>query len=423
MWQLVVSIERNGARTSVGKIEGKSSEDAVFSYFDNYINASDSRAISISLPLTSEPFSPSQTRHFFEGLLPEGFLRSSIASANHADDADYLRLLELLGSECLGAIQICSPDYLDRETGYREMNDESLQELAQEGAEKSAELVVRSRLSLTGASGKIGVYKSESGKWFLPMGLAPSTHILKQSHIRYRQIVQNEQLCQLTASIMGIDTPESSVMIPQTADTTEQMLFVTKRYDRTFEGSNRYISGLLSPLRLHQEDFAQALGISSVDKYESSDGQYMKKMFDLLRERSASPIEDQIKLWDIIVFQYLIGNTDGHIKNYSLLYDAGLQTVRLAPAYDLVSTIIYRNHTSNMSFQIGHAKDWYQLDRTCFEQAAMELGLNQSILMDRYSELSDRFEKSLQTAANQLGDKEHLDFHFIANQILDKHKR
>ena len=64
----------------------------------------------------------------------------------------------------------------------------------------------------------------------------------------------------------------------------------------------------------------------------------MKKMFDLLRRYSASPIEDQIKLWEIIVFHWLIGNTDGHIKNFSLVYDANLKAVRLAPAYDIVST-------------------------------------------------------------------------------------
>lgn len=418
MQQLMVSIEKKGTQIPVGRIIGESSRDACFSYSQEYLDVSDSRAISVSLPLQEEPFSQKQTRYFFEGLLPEGFLRSSIARANHADDADYLRLLEMLGSECLGAIRISTEEFPEVDTCYRELTESELQDLAREGAEKSAELVVRSRLSLTGASGKTGVYQSESGKWYMPLGLAPSTHILKQSHVRYRHIVQNEQLCQLTANLLGIETPFSKVVSSENPDGQENVLFSTKRYDRTFEGSSRYVSGLLCPLRLHQEDFAQALGIASADKYEPPEENYLRQMFNLLRERSASPIEDQMKLWDMIVFHYLIGNTDGHIKNYSLLYDADLRAIRLAPAYDIVSTIIYRNHTSNMAFQIGGVRDWYQIDRSCFKQAAQNLQLNSTIFMKRYDSLYNQFEKALLSAADQLEEEGCIGMHSLADQIL-----
>lgn len=60
----------------------------------------------------------------------------------------------------------------------------------------------------------------------------------------------------------------------------------------------------------------------------------MKKMFSLLRAFSSNPLTDQLKLWDICVFNYLIGNTDNHIKNLSLLYSQDLKEVRLAPAYE-----------------------------------------------------------------------------------------
>ena len=76
-------------------------------------------------------------------------------------------------------------------------------------------------------------------------------------------------------------------------------------------------------------------------------------MFEVIRKCSSNPLEDQKKLWDICIFNYLIGNTDNHIKNVSLLYAENLNDIRLAPAYDMVSTMIYESSTENMSLGIG----------------------------------------------------------------------
>ena len=147
----------------------------------------------------------------------------------------------------------------------------------------------------------------------------------------------------------------------------------------------------------------------------------MKRMFDMLRQYSASPIEDQMKLWDIIVFHYLIGNTDGHIKNFSLLYDSSLGSVRLAPAYDIVSTIVYDSHSEQMAFNIGGDTDWDQLGRDSFERAAESIGLNNKIFMQRFDAMKERFIPALLQTAEQMqadGFDEALD---IAHVIIEKH--
>ena len=113
----------------------------------------------------------------------------------------------------------------------------------------------------------------------------------------------------------------------------------TKRYDRLLAETESGTEELVRPRRIHQEDFAQAMGIESSEKYERSGDGYMAKAFNLLRSVSADPIADQLKLWDILVFDYLIGNTDNHIKNLSLLYRSDMKAVRLAPAYDILSTV------------------------------------------------------------------------------------
>lgn len=71
------------------------------------------------------------------------------------------------------------------------------------------------------------------------------------------------------------------------------------------------------------------------------------------RRKSSDPIQDQLKLWDLVVFNFLLGNTDAHLKNYSLLHGQNPKSVRLAPAYDLVSTTAYKSSTRDMSFRIG----------------------------------------------------------------------
>ena len=381
----------------VGTIEGDSEYSACFRYSDDYLAQETARPISISMPLTAEAYGPKETRSFFEGLLTEGFLRRTVAENNRTDANDYLSILEMLGSECLGAVQIKGDNYLNIQPEYRELDPDMMFRLASEGATTSADLVVEAHLSLTGASGKIGAYLAEDGKWYLPVGSAPSTHILKQSHIRYDHVVENEQLAMQTARIMGISIPESSIIM--TGDYGEgSVLFATERYDRTMEGTVSEISGMACPLRLHQEDFGQALGIAAADKYEKTGGQYMKKMFDLLKYRSASPIEDQMKLWDIIVFHWLIGNTDGHIKNLSLVYDRYLRSVRLAPAYDILSTIVYDTHSREMAFSIGGELEWDRIDRKCFEAACSEIGLNTRIFMKKFDELSAEFEGALKQA-------------------------
>lgn len=422
MRSLDVAIEMEGRHREVGTINGDSEFNAVFRYSDDYLESPYARPISISLPLTDEPYRPEQTRNFFEGLLPEGFLRRTVAKNNRVDADDYLSLLEMLGAECLGAISIRGKDYQLVDPYYKELDPETMYALAAEGATRSADLVVESHLSLTGASGKVGVYRNSDGKWFLPVGSAPSTHILKQSHIRYSNIVQNEQLALLTASYMGITIPESTIIQTSRGDAENEILFATERYDRVLEGSIMDISGMPCPLRLHQEDFGQAMGISAANKYERPGEHQMTMMFDILKKHSASPIEDQTDLWDMIVFHYLIGNTDGHIKNFSLLYDKKLRAVRLAPAYDIISTIVYDTHSADMSFSIGGETNWFRIDRDCFERAADEAGLSKKIFMKRFDVMSGRFDDALKAAAEEMAAEGHIEVLSIADRIMEKRR-
>lgn len=273
---------------------------------------------------------------------------------------------------------------------------------------------------MTGASGKVGLYyNDQEQQWYLPIGEAPSTHIVKQSHVRLKRIVANEQLCLLTAKNLGIEVPESFIVNTGNSE-DEDILFATKRYDRKMNAKGKTLGGLLLPCRLHQEDFAQALGIAASAKYEKNHEGYLKKVFDVLRNYSSDPITDQLKLWDICVFNYLVGNTDNHIKNLSLLYGEDLKTIRLAPAYDIISTMIYENSTDHMALSIGGMYQINEITRASFEKEADMVGLGKKIVMRRFDIMAERFESAMIQAKEVLKEQGFHHMDAICDQILKK---
>ena len=372
----IISIEKNGQMVPVGSISGEDYRTAQFSYMDEYLDDANASPVSISLPLQREFFSAGQTRQFFEGLLPEGFTRRSVAQWLHLDENDYLSILHQLGRECLGAIRVLK-----------------------EGETQAAsyEMITRQQVKAL-----VGLYYDMAGnQWYLPQGTAPSTHIVKQSHVRLEGIVTNEQLSMMTAAKCGIEVPDSFI-IDLGGGEDKEVLYATRRYDRTFEGAVDTINGLMCPLRLHQEDFSQAIGIPSTSKYEKERSGYMRRMFELLRQFSTNPIVDQQKLWDLIVFCFCLGNTDAHIKNFSLLYGKDLRSIRLAPAYDLVSTTVYESSTREMSFFIGNALSIDEITEASFREAAAEIHIGERFAARRYNFICNHFRAALREAADEL---------------------
>lgn len=402
MRTLQVLIEKNGVPVPVGVITGSTEAPAAFRYTADYLESPGAAPISVSLPLQEGAFSVQRTRAFFDGLLPEGFTRRSVAQRLHLDEEDYLSMLSALGGECLGAIRILEGEDQTEPARYERLSAEQVKALAAEGTSRTAELIAGSHLSLTGASGKAGLYYSEGEKvWYQPFGDAPSTHIVKQSHIRLEEIVVNEQLCLMTAGALGIPVPQSFIINTGCA-ADEDVLFATRRYDRRTDPAGQAVSGLPRPLRLHQEDFAQALGIAAAEKYEREDGHYLQRCFALLRAVSADPLRDQLQLWDQLLFDYLIGNTDNHIKNISLLYSPDLRSVRLAPAYDILSTAVYRSGTRNMAIGLGGAYSLDDIDRGAVAAAAKEAGLGAKLALSRLDAMAKKLPPALLQAAERL---------------------
>lgn len=419
MRKLEVYIEEDGDFVLAGQIQGETWEDARFIYEKSYLENQSHQPISISLPFQEDAFSPFKTRCYFEGLLPEGYTRRCVAGWMHVAEEDYLSVLAGLGNECLGAVRICEPGAGGCSPSYKKISREELLEFAKEGASKSAQFLAKAHLSLTGASGKTGLYYDNKDGWYMPFGTAPSTHIVKQSHVRLSGIVANEQLCLRTAKILGIDVPESFIIA---VGTGEHILFATKRFDRLMQEDSRVIDGKKVPFRLQQEDFAQALGVPASQKYEKIGDSYLKRVFTLLRQYSDNPVEDQLKLWDICIFNYLIGNTDNHIKNIGLLYGKDRRTIRLAPAYDIVSTMIYEESTEQMAMAIDGELDIRKITKESFRAEARHIGLGERIAMRRFEQMQNSFERALARAKEEIQDAGYPGVEEIYEKILRKNQ-
>ena len=145
-------------------------------------------------------------------------------------------------------------------------------------------------------------------------------------------------------------------------------------------------------------------------------------MFEVLRNYSVDPITDQMKLWDICVFNYLIGNTDNHIKNLSLIYSEDLKSIRLAPAYDIVSTMVYESSTEDMALSIGGTYCIRNITRESFEKEARNVGLGNKMAMKRFDTMVEKFPDALRSAANELSRQGFDGIEELCELILKRNK-
>ena len=104
----------------------------------------------------------------------------------------------------------------------------------------------------------------------------------------------------------------------------------------------------------------------------------------------------------MLVFDYLAGNTDNHLKNISLLYGRDLHSIRLAPAYDIVSTVVYPSAVRDMALSVGGEINLDRIGRREFEEEARKDGLGVKMAMKRFDFMCENFSQALRLSAEKL---------------------
>jgi len=168
----------------------------------------------------------------------------------------------------------------------------------------------------------------QGSQWGIPSGRVPTTHILKPPSADLEAQAENEHFC--LSVLRQFDLPVAASRV-QLFD--EEVAIVIERYDR-FAGPD----GIS---RMHQEDFCQALGVGPDNKYQNKGGPGLRDLIGLLRAVSANVREDIATLVEASIFNWMIGGSDAHAKNFSLLLGAAGRH-RLAPIYDVASVLPYQ---------------------------------------------------------------------------------
>jgi serine/threonine-protein kinase HipA len=161
-------------------------------------------------------------------------------------------------------------------------------------------------------------------------------YILKPQNSYYPELPENEDLTMKLAKLIGIEIPIHGMVYSK----DNRLTYFIKRFDRY--GKNK---------KLSVEDFAQLAGKTRDTKYEFS----MEKIATLLDQYCTFPILEKIKLFRLTLFNYLVGNEDMHLKNYSII--SRKDKVELSPAYDLLNTTIAsKNVTEEIALPISGKK-------------------------------------------------------------------
>ncbi len=358
----------------------------VFDYTESWLQKPGATPLSQSLPLRKERFTRNECRGFFAGILPEESKREIIARNLGISARNDYAMLEQIGGECAGAVTFipAGAPLPERNYGYRTLSSQELAAILKELPKRpllAGEDGIR--LSLAGAQDKVAV-RIEGNEISLPLGGAPSTHILKPTVERFAGVVFNEAFCMKLAEASGL--PAAKV---ETRSVEGIEYLLVERYDRTHRQNP---GGPPSLERLHQEDFCQAQGIVSETKYQKEGGPSLKQCFALLREVSSAPVIDLSRLLDAVIYNFLVGNNDAHGKNFSLLYHGvgtANQEIKLAPLYDVVSTSYYPELSRDMAMKIGGEYSSDKVTPKDFEQLAEEAGLAKPIVRNRLSELAE----------------------------------
>ncbi|ATG90497.1 type II toxin-antitoxin system HipA family toxin [Methylomonas koyamae] len=375
-----------------------------FSYVADWLQQADAAPLSCSLPLQVEPFNDQQTRPFFAGLLPEGKLRQLIARQFQISRQNDFALLDHIGGECAGAVSLLQPDQtplVPKTTNEIDWlsNDDVvalLDELPQRPMLAGQDGL---RLSLAGAQDKLPVV-FDGQRIGLPRNGTPSSHILKPAIAAVEDSVINEAFCMTLARAMQLQTAQSQI-----GSIGERQFLLVERYDRTLAANGQR-------MRLHQEDFCQALGVVPELKYQNEGGPGLEQCFDLVRRVTRPSAPQVLRLLDAVIFNALIGNHDAHAKNFSILYaDKGAV---LAPLYDVLSTAVYPSLTPKMAMQLGGKYKFSEVQARHWDRFAQSAGLSVAQTRKRILGLCQRLPlvaRTLQASA---------DYEFTGNSVVEQ---
>lgn len=290
--------------------------------------------LSVSMRVANRIYTDKQVRPFLFGLLPDDHaIRRSLGAEFGVSGNNPFELLGHVGLDCPGAIQICHENDVDsvlaRAESLEPIDEDGIALRLKQGRLQAdaAWIDPHEHWSLGGQQSKFAL-RFENGTWNRCLGSAATTHIFKGGIRHLEMQALNEYLCMELAKSCGI--PAAGVTFREYCG---EPAIVIERYDR-IRGANGAV------VRLHQEDFCQALGVLPENKYPENGGPGATEIIGILKTTGNTAASNIALFVEMLFFNYLIAAPDAHAKNYSLLFGPAGEAV-LAPLYDVASMLPY----------------------------------------------------------------------------------
>lgn len=439
-----------------------------FVYADAWRSAPGAYPLSLSMPLAAAEHPHAAIDPFLWGLLPDNdVVLTRWARRFHVSPRNSFALISHVGEDCAGAVQFARPERRQEFITSTPANVEWLTDadvatrLRALQADASAGRAPHDtgQFSLAGAQPKTALL-FDGQRWGIPSGREPTTHILKPSTGGFGGHAENEHLCLALARALGLPTARSEVR--QFEDVTA---IVVERYDRVrikelaaaraalaaakaaeaamHAASNEPGSAAMTAraaaeaadaaaaahslsefaktthtYRVHQEDFCQALRVYPTQKYQNDGGPGPKQIIDLLRANASGPQrpkdrsiptvhdEDVSTFLDALILNWLIGGTDAHAKNYSILIGGG-GLVRLAPLYDIASIYGYPDvdpEKAKLAMRVGDQYRIHEVGLSQWRKLAADLRVDGDALIGRVHEMAAELPDHLADEVRKLRD-------------------
>lgn len=272
---------------------------------------------------------------FFSNLLPEGGLRKRIAQRLKVHEDREFLLLSALGEDLPGAVILTpadTPGHIKRRPGA--------------AVTPTANDLKELKFSLGGMQMKFSMLR-QGERFTLAGGKKLGNYLVKPPSNDFAALPMVEAATMATARAAGMDVPEVQLLAPARIQGLPNMagfrqgepFYAIRRFDRPDGG------------RIHFEDFAQVFNLRTHQKY----GRVNYDMIGRTLLIYAGGLTDLKEMARRLVLNVLMGNGDAHIKNWALIYDNPLRP-RLAPAYDLVSTVAYTTHDTSVALNMAGVK-------------------------------------------------------------------
>lgn len=258
---------------------------------------------------------------------------------------------------CYKSLDKSDTDYhekcLKKEFGFNQM---PLIEINEKDLKSYAKTLLGENVAITGVQPKLSLWLEDS-KQNIRFTIVDnkSNFIIKPQSELYKCLPENEDLCMRLAAELGIKTAKHCLIkLP-----SGNLAYITQRFDRTKKE------------KLASEDFCQLSETLTEHKYRGS----YEKMGKTIKLYSSQSGLDLLNFFELVLYSFIIGNADMHLKNFSMLEDVS-GNFTLSPAYDLISTfLVIDNEDDQVSLNLNGKKN--KINRTDFDFLAKSLGLSE----------------------------------------------